>query len=450
MADRTPTDDVIDKFNSKDFSGAASALKILQEQDSKDEPQQWQRHIAAVNANVDLQKLGVKDGGQIVGTTPGGELITVDRLGSHKQVRAANDDLTIKQQLDLYSGGRGDMMGIPVSNDRKTNAQVEAVQQLQKEAETARLPKLGPGDHQLSITVEGQQREYDVHVPPNAEGKQLPVYYALHGAGPMDAPKGEMASEMGLNELADKRGFIVVYPYAATHEQTVTGPLTIAGMTFDLKDQHISYHSWNSPGAGMNTTRGDYDDINYLKAVRDNVARQLNTDPTRNYYIGFSEGAEFLNKVAAHLPAAGIASIHGTLLGTETAPNRPTAFISVTSELDGILRRDGSAGKFNHFYPRLNTSEPTQQFERWKIANGCGGHVDAQLTPESQTLAFKAAQCASRRPVVDINRFQGRHTIDGHYTIGSAVAALIGESKDHSFDAARVAVDFLEKQRLYQ
>ena len=70
---------------------------------------------------------------------------------------------------------------------------------------------LGPGDYIRTLQVDGRCRSYLVHVPPKYDPKQpTPV-----GAGlsrrvaatprrPSDLP--------GLNEKADKEGFIAVYP----------------------------------------------------------------------------------------------------------------------------------------------------------------------------------------------------------------------------------------------
>lgn len=69
---------------------------------------------------------------------------------------------------------------------------------------------LTPGDHTRTLTVDGRERSYLVHIPERYDGKTpTPVVIALHGAvmnGSM------MAAFSGLNTKADQAGFIVVYP----------------------------------------------------------------------------------------------------------------------------------------------------------------------------------------------------------------------------------------------
>jgi poly(3-hydroxybutyrate) depolymerase len=80
-----------------------------------------------------------------------------------------------------------------------------------------------------SITVDGLNRSYVVHVPKGHDlMSPLPVVLALHGAtmnGPM------MAWFSGLNCKADEAGFLAVYPNgtAATRRSPGTAATAAAG-----------------------------------------------------------------------------------------------------------------------------------------------------------------------------------------------------------------------------
>ena len=60
------------------------------------------------------------------------------------------------------------------------------------------------------LTFEGYARSYDLHVPPQYDGKTpLPLVFALH---PFNGDAATFANVTGLNKEADVNGFFVVYP----------------------------------------------------------------------------------------------------------------------------------------------------------------------------------------------------------------------------------------------
>jgi polyhydroxybutyrate depolymerase len=72
-----------------------------------------------------------------------------------------------------------------------------------------RLPG-GSGDYTRMVTLNGHERSYLLHVPPQYDPMTpLPVVLAFHGGG---ANAATMVTFSGLNETADKAGFIVAYP----------------------------------------------------------------------------------------------------------------------------------------------------------------------------------------------------------------------------------------------
>lgn len=71
----------------------------------------------------------------------------------------------------------------------------------------------GDGDHtQVYESDIGSQR-YQVHLPPQYDdGTRLPVIMAIHGCGMSGFGWNSMKSTTKFNDLADREGFIVVYP----------------------------------------------------------------------------------------------------------------------------------------------------------------------------------------------------------------------------------------------
>ena len=69
---------------------------------------------------------------------------------------------------------------------------------------------MDPATHTRTLEVGGRTRSYIVHVPPKYDPKQpTPVVLAFHGGG---GNAKQMVRFCGLNEKADKEGFIAVYP----------------------------------------------------------------------------------------------------------------------------------------------------------------------------------------------------------------------------------------------
>ena len=318
-----------------------------------------------------------------------------------------------------------------------------------QEAKEAQGP-LTAGDHRLSFTTSaGEQREMDVHVPPGYDkNKPMPTFYVLHNAlfGGTEASHGEMENETKLNEKADKQGFIVVYPQSETHENDAN---QIAGIGFP-------YHSWNSPGAGMNVTYGNYDDVDYMKEGTKLIDSRLNTDPKARYLLGFSEGGEFAPQVAGKMPGywAGVGLWHPTRLGTEASPDGdPIVYTQITGEKDQMLARRGGTtdmlfGEIGALYPRLAASEPTQAFDRMAQAQECTGTPQIDRDGQRVVTAYTAEQCQTGRPVVDVDQLQGEHAVDGAIpNLMTRVMGWVTGSKDPSFDSTQYMVDTMLKYR---
>jgi polyhydroxybutyrate depolymerase len=106
-----------------------------------------------------------------------------------------------------------------------------------------------------SIVVAGEERKYLVHVPPGYDrARAMPLVISMHGAGGWPAQQMRMTR---WNDLADREGFIVVYPSAA-----------------DMAGPRI----WRSRDAG------------YIDQLIDRLERDYNIDRTRVYANGFSNG----------------------------------------------------------------------------------------------------------------------------------------------------------------
>ena len=74
----------------------------------------------------------------------------------------------------------------------------------------------GLGDTQVKTLVHrGRTRSYRVHLPPSyREGSPMALVFALHRYGGTAA---RFEKKTGFSSIADREGFMVVYPNAAAH-----------------------------------------------------------------------------------------------------------------------------------------------------------------------------------------------------------------------------------------
>jgi len=106
-----------------------------------------------------------------------------------------------------------------------------------------------------SLVVAGEERKYLVHVPTGYDrARAVPLVISMHGAGGWPAQQMRMSR---WNDLADRDGFIVVYPSGAD----TAGP-----------------RIWRSR------------DATYISQLIDRLERDYNIDRTRIYANGFSNG----------------------------------------------------------------------------------------------------------------------------------------------------------------
>jgi len=463
---------IVNDFNSGNFADGVAKLKALQTADSTLEPQQWLRHIEAVNCNLNLDKAGIKDASQIIGVDDKGNLITASLDKTKVQSRDASDLHHVLADQDVIPN-LADYRPVgfwpeapvflppaepvmPIGQLKTTRDQMDTVDRVMKEADETRQPTLTPGHHILSITSDGEQREVEVYVGKDA-GKNGPAktWFLFHGAGP-PPEQGLMENETDAHKFADDTGAVIVYPLAEEHREPV-GKLT-EGLWYGsimkalVTGPNMDYHAWNSPGSGLNDTKTSYDDVHYVQSVDSLLGSKLNLG--HRYLIGFSEGAEQARHTAAFMPdVAGVGLIHPASTGTEAPLKYPQAMVDVTGDLDVVLNRAGAStyvgalGNWEAQWPKMALSDPTRPFYEFARINGCSGAPNVENSADQIITEYAANQCTSGRPVTDVERKFGQHAVDGpeQLDFGARMVGKLVGSKDPSFDSFRFIADQLSR-----
>ena len=138
------------------------------------------------------------------------------------------------------------------------------------------------GDFSKTVVVRGVTRSWLLHVPASYAGTlPMPVVLLLHGGGGRAA--GIERSTGGFSALADRHGFIAVYP--------------------ESRRGH-----WDD---GRETVTDHTDDVAYIGALLDALAAEYKVDARRIYAAGISNGGMMSMRLACELPGrfAAIATV---------------------------------------------------------------------------------------------------------------------------------------------
>ncbi len=244
---------------------------------------------------------------------------------------------------------------------------------------TAVASPLTAGDQTVRLKFQRRDRSYIAHLPPTIrEKRSLPVVLNFHGGG------GSAAQQQGnarMDELADREGFIVVYP---------NGPGRFADRLL----------TWNAGTCCACALTQKIDDVSFVAALLDDLARRAPIDRSRVYATGFSNGAMMAQRLAAERPdlVAAIAPVGGSMVLERTEPRAPVPVMHIHSVDDPRALYEGGLGPpFPGTNHRVGHPPVSESLERWRKANGCvsPGHV-----AETRTSGTHSAEKISFSPCI--------------------------------------------------
>jgi polyhydroxybutyrate depolymerase len=233
-------------------------------------------------------------------------------------------------------------------------------------------------DVEIELTHGGRRRSYVLHVPARRGGSALPVLIAFHGGGG-NAPG--FRDYAGLNAVADREGFIVVYPSG-------TGVLRSVLLTFNAGN--------NCCGPAQ---RQGVDDVGFAMAVVDDVARREKIDRSRVYATGHSNGAIMAYRLAAERAdaIAAIAPVAGAMSLDRFAPSRPVAVLHIHSVDDPRALYEGGTGPpFPGTDNRVQHAPVQVALDSWIRQNGCQAKPAAAEVRRGREGSAEATHTATR------------------------------------------------------
>ena len=206
----------------------------------------------------------------------------------------------------------------------------------QRLEERAQKSELGAGDIIGSIVVDGRERTYVVHTPPDYDSrKNYPLVLVFHGG----AGSGKKVSrQTGFNSYADSQGFILVYPDGIEH-------------------------NWNDGRGTSDAEKLGVDDVRFVRALIDHLKSRFSIDIKRIYATGVSNGGIFVQRLGCEMADvfAAIGSAVGpmaTNMVAKCSPSEPISVVAIQGTDDPFIPIQGGE-------------------EGWKSGLGDGGLVES-------------------------------------------------------------------------
>ena len=276
-----------------------------------------------------------------------------------------------------------------------------------------------------SILVKGLLRSYLMHLPASYDKSRLwPLVIVLHGGG---GEAKTMDPLTDFNALADKQGFVVVYPEAYKH--LINGP-------------GLSQH-WNDGRgeAGIRAQAENIDDVAFISALIDHLVQNLSIDEKMVYATGISNGALMSNRLGCELSdkIAAIAPVAGNI-PQKTAPiwspSRAISVLIINGTEDPVMPFKGGDVSFLSVKTgKVLSVAETVKF--WVSKVGCPAVPEIERLPHlnpndsTSTIAERYTGCRDGSEVVLYKVNGGGHTWPGGLQYMSE--KLIGQtSRDFS------------------
>ena len=195
-----------------------------------------------------------------------------------------------------------------------------------------------------TINVDGKTREYWLYVPASVKGQEnVPVVFSLHGRGGTDDPNDDNSSKYGkptFTSLADKEGFIVVYPQGRDGTNKADYP-----DDGNWNDGFVGTTGWEATGkenADTKFIKALVDKIQDDYKTRNNSNSNISVNPKKFYLCGFSMGGMMTYACAKVLN--GTFAAYGSCSGyplnefhMNLATENPIPFIHLHGNKDNML-----------------------------------------------------------------------------------------------------------------
>jgi polyhydroxybutyrate depolymerase len=266
-----------------------------------------------------------------------------------------------------------------------------------------------------SFVSSGERRDYLLYVPRSYDrSKPTPLVISMHGAGLWGASQRDISR---WNDLADREGFIVVYPSG------------VGGQGVRV---------WRAePGPEL------MKDVRFISELIDTLKASYNIDSTRVYANGLSNGGGMSFVLSCTLvdriAAVGMVAAAQTIPWTWCKDARAVPMIAFHGTADPEIPYNGGASWIS---PRPFPSTP-KWAQNWARRNGCDADpVESAVTADVTRRAY--ANCVGDAAVVLYTVQGGGHTWPG----GTPLPKWFVGRTTQSIDATSLMWTFFREHKL--
>ena len=266
----------------------------------------------------------------------------------------------------------------------------------------------------------GIERTYYIYLPKNFNNLDLfSLVMVLHGGGKGDGE--DIAKHFGFNKIADREGFVAVYPNGIDNQ-------------------------WND-GRGKTSPRRQnidkYDDVGFLSSLIDTLIKNNKIDPKKIFVTGASNGGmmsfrlgcEITSKLKAIAPV--IANIPKNIVGN-CKPDSPLPVLIMNGTEDPLVPFEGGTVRF--WWIELGEVISTENSIRfWVEHNKCFEKPVTETLPDvddEDDSYVKVIKYKNKEHTIDVVLYAvigGGHNIPGSNT--PDVRFLVG-NKNNDINAA--------------
>lgn len=222
------------------------------------------------------------------------------------------------------------------------------------------LPSLPAGKTTRTLTHDKLERSYTLYVPTSINWDEpVPLVFVFHG-GTGNAQSAILMS--GFNNVADKNGFLLVYPNG----------------TGRLSDDKLL--TWNGGDCCGYAQEKNVDDVGFVRAVVAELETLVEIDAGRIYATGLSNGAILSQRLACEAADifTAVAPVAGTLNFSPCQPSQPVSVIAFHGTADQHIPYDGGYGPDS--LVNVDFASVQNSVEFWLMSDGCN--------PQPQANAF--------------------------------------------------------------
>ncbi len=271
-----------------------------------------------------------------------------------------------------------------------------------------------------TLRHDGRTRSYVLRAPSGSTptGPALPLVIVLHGGGGNAANAEKMS---GFTALVERERILIAYADGSGRRG----------------DRLLTWNAGHCCGYAMEQK---VDDVGFLGALIDAVAREFAVDPKRVYVTGMSNGAMMTHRAGRELAAriAAIAPVVGTVFGDEAQAAHAVSAIIINGKLDENVPPQGGLG--SGFGRRAWDGTPARPFldqgTYWAKVNACEG--GPTLSEEGQVLHF-TWKCPAGRAV---ELYQVKD--NGHAWPGGQAGMRLGDKPSSALNATEVMWAFFK------